>query len=308
MIEAHGARRKKLLAQRAKHDQRKKNERSTRLAARRQRKKQRAKAKRAGREEPRQVQAPSTEEQKRNHARRVVRVLRQEYGEAQCGLRHDSAFQLLIAAILAHENPDPRVNRVTRPFFSRYPDAPSVAAADTAELQRALHSTRCPLRSARVIEGACGSLVAHYGGEVPDTMSAIQSLGLERETANVVLRTWFGKTERVVVDAHGLRVALRLGLAPRYESPDRKERRLTRLVPGGDWADFGYGLTRHGRKVCHAQNPKCRACALRDTCPSVGPNGRLMKAEDKGDGPPRHRGPSKSSRWTRFKRWWPYRI
>ena len=239
----------------------------------------------------------------RSHASKALRVLKQVYGEARCGLRHDSAFQLLIAAILAADNSDSRVNRATRLFFSRYPDARSVAAASTAELKPSLQSIRCPLRSARAIRRACEVLVADYEGEVPDTMSATQSLGIEPRTASLVLR-WFGKTERVVADSHGLRVALRLGLAPRIGNPVRKEHRLTELVPRGHGADFGYGLTRHGRKVCHAQSPKCGKCVLRNICPRVGLNGQAGKESQ----PPTHHGPSNSSQWTKYKRWFPYRT
>ena len=239
----------------------------------------------------------------RSHARQIARKLKQVHGEVHCGLHHVSAFQLLIAAMLSAEgNSDARVNRVTGLFFSRYPDARSVAAAGFAELKLSLRSTRCPLQSARTIRGACEVLAEDYEGEVPDTMSAMRSLGIERETASVVLRTWFGKTERVVTDAHGFRVALRLGLAPPYENPDGKERRLTELVPGVDRADFGYCLTQHGRKVCHAKSPKCGKCALRDTCPRVGLNDQAGMERRL----PTHYGPSKSSRWANYKIWWPY--
>jgi len=241
----------------------------------------------------------------RSRARQVARELKQVYGEVRCGLHHVSAFQLLIAAMLSAEgNSDARVNRVTRLFFHRYLDARTVAAAESAELKLSLRSARCPLQSARTIRGACEVLVADYEGEVPDTMSALRSLGIGRETASVVLRTWFGKTERVMTDAHGFRVALRLGLAPPYESPDGKERRLTELVPGVDRADFGYCLAQHGRKVCHAQSPKCGKCALRDACPRVGLDDQAGMERKHST----HHGPSKSPRWAQYKIWWPYRI
>lgn len=302
-VAAQGAgERKRPSAQRAKPEQRKRKERSPRTAAK-QRKTQKTKRKRVGREEFRQVPAPSTREQMRSHARKALQALKQVYGEARCGLRHDSAFQLLIAAILAADNSDRRVNRVTRLFFSRYPDAQSVADASTAELKPSLPSIRCPLRNVRAIRRACEVLVADHEGEVPDTMSAMRSLGIEPRTASLVLR-WFGKTERVVTDSHGLRVALRLGLAPRIGNPVRKEHRLTELVPRGHGADFGYGLTRHGREVCHPQSPKCGKCVLRNICPRVGLNGQAGEESRA----PTHHGPSNSSQWTKYKRWFPYRT
>ena len=56
-------------------------------------------------------------------------------------------------------------------------------------------------------------LVDDFGGQVPETLDDLVKLpGVARKTANVVLGTWFGKNEGVVVDTHIGRLSHRLAL------------------------------------------------------------------------------------------------
>ena len=65
-------------------------------------------------------------------------------------------------------------------------------------------------------------LVDEFGGEVPASRAALESLpGVGRKTANVVLNTWF-RLPAMAVDTHIFRVANRTGIAPR---PRRRRRR-----------------------------------------------------------------------------------
>src|SRR2546430_6005821 len=65
------------------------------------------------------------------------------------------------------------------------------------------------------------ALVERHGGEVPDTMEQLVQLpGVGRKTANVVLGTWFGKNEGVVVDTHVQRLSTLLGLTKQERSEE----------------------------------------------------------------------------------------
>ena len=52
--------------------------------------------------------------------------------DAECALRHETAFQLLIATILSAQCTDVRVNLVTPELFARYPTAADMANASTS--------------------------------------------------------------------------------------------------------------------------------------------------------------------------------
>lgn len=213
---------------------------------------------------------PAEEAALRRQAGRVVRGMAREYPGAECALTHRSALELLVATILSAQCTDRRVNQVTPGLFARYPDAPAFAASDPDELETLIHSTGFFRNKARSIRGACRKIVEEHGGAVPDTMEALLTLpGVARKTANVVLGTWFGKAEGVVVDTHVFRISHRLGLTAK-QNPAQTERRLMALLPRKEWNDYSHRVIHHGRAVCLARNPKCRECSLEALCPRLG--------------------------------------
>lgn len=206
----------------------------------------------------------------RRRAGRITRQLEKDYPGAECALTHRSALQLLIATILSAQCTDRRVNQVTPGLFARYADAAAFAEADPDELETLIHSTGFFRNKTRSIRGACRRITEEHRGEVPDTMESLLALpGVARKTANVVLGTWFGKAEGVVVDTHVFRISHRLGLTAK-QNPAQTERRLMELLPRREWTDYSHRVIHHGRAICLARSPKCRECSLEAMCPRLG--------------------------------------
>ncbi|MBN1517999.1 endonuclease III [Candidatus Sumerlaeota bacterium] len=202
-------------------------------------------------------------------ARKAVAALKREYDGATCALEHQSALQLLIATILSAQCTDARVNLVTKELFRKYRDAQAFVKAPQEELEQDVRSTGFYRNKAKSIKGACLKIVEDFGGEVPGTMDELLTLpGVARKTANVVLGTWFGKNEGVVVDTHVKRISGLLGMS-RESSPEKIEQELMRLIPREEWTNFSHQLIWHGRKVCVARRPKCCACMMSGFCPSA---------------------------------------
>lgn len=206
-------------------------------------------------------------------ARRILARLRALYPQATCTLDHKDPFQLLVATILAAQATDEGVNRVTPTLFARYPTPADLAAAPPAEVEAIVRSTGFYRQKTRSIQAASRMLVEKFGGQVPATMPELLQLpGVARKTANVVLGTWFGRNEGIVVDTHVGRLAGRLGLT--WTSRNDKdavkiEQDLMQLVPRKDWTFFAHALVWHGRRVCTARKPDCAACAIKGLCPSA---------------------------------------
>ncbi|HEY2386393.1 MAG TPA: endonuclease III, partial [Candidatus Binatia bacterium] len=143
-------------------------------------------------------------------ARRIARVLADAYPDARCALRHDDAWQLLVATILSAQCTDERVNMVTPALFVRYPTPAALADAATPELEALIRSTgffRQKAKSLRTVAAA----IAAQGGEVPRDMDRLVALGgVGRKTANVVLGTAYG-IPAIMVDTHVRRLSNRLG-------------------------------------------------------------------------------------------------
>ncbi len=205
--------------------------------------------------------------------------LAEAYPDARCSLDHRSALELLVATILAAQCTDKRVNLETPALFEAYPDAQAFADADLDELAGRIRSTGFYRNKARSIRNACRKIVDEHGGRVPETIEELIELpGVARKTANVVLGTWFGKTEGIVVDTHVTRLAGRLKLTSRKTNQgDKIEKDLMKLLPREEWTMFAHRLVFHGRACCSARSPDCAGCCVRDLCPSAGKVGMAGK-------------------------------
>jgi endonuclease-3 len=108
-------------------------------------------------------------------------------------------------------------------------------------------------------------LLREYGGKVPASRQALESLpGVGRKTANVVLNTAFGQPT-MAVDTHIFRVANRTGLAPGKDVLSVEEK-LLKFTPPEYLMNAHHWLILHGRYVCLARKPACPRCAIRDLC------------------------------------------
>ena len=220
-----------------------------------------------------------TRRAKETEAERLVRIsrilsgLHECYPRADCALKHRNAFELLVATILSAQCTDDRVNLTTPELFRRYPGPAELARAAQAELEVVIRSTGFFRNKAKSLIGMAQGVMQRFGGEVPAQMKDLLCLpGVARKTANVVLGTWFGKNEGIVVDTHVGRLATRLGLLSSARSDKdavRIEQDLQPIIPRDEWTYFSHALIWHGRRVCMARKPNCPGCRLAADCPSA---------------------------------------
>ncbi len=205
---------------------------------------------------------------KRRKVAVIIKALREAYPDAGCELDHSSAFELLVATILAAQCTDERVNRVTRHLFGKYTTPASLAAADPRILEKEIRPTGFFRNKARNIKATAGEIVDKHGGVVPETMKEfLEFPGVARKTANVVLGAWYGIPSGIVVDTHVRRIAKLLGLT-RQTDPVKIEGDLMGLVPEKSWIAFSFLISAHGRKTCIAHSPRCEECPVARLCPS----------------------------------------
>jgi len=204
----------------------------------------------------------------RARAPEVVELLKREYPDAHTELVHGSPFQLLVATILSAQTTDQTVNAVAPALFARYPAAADLAGASQDEVERIVKPTGFFRSKARAIREMAQDLVRLHGGEVPPRMEDLVKLrGVGRKTANVVLGVAFG-IPGFPVDTHVARLVRRLRLTTATD-PVKIEHDTCVMVPPEEWTGLSLRLILHGRRVCHAQRPRCPACVLVDICPSA---------------------------------------
>jgi len=198
----------------------------------------------------------------------VLYRLAEHYPNAVCALRHNNAWELMVATILSAQCTDARVNMVTPELFRRFPTPRAMASAPESELEELIRSTGFFRNKAKSLIGAAKRLNADFGGEVPQTMEQLLTVpGVARKTGNVVLGSWYKIGVGVVVDTHVMRISQRLELTT-ATAPEKIEQDLMQIVPQPEWIDFSHRVIHFGREICIARKPRCADCFLEDVCRS----------------------------------------
>jgi len=198
----------------------------------------------------------------------ILRRLATAYPNVVCALTHRNAWELTAATILSAQCTDVRVNLVTPELFRLFPTPKAFATAPIAAIEEAIRTTGFYRNKAKSLQGAARLLLSEFNGVVPQTMPELLRLpGVARKTANVVLGSFYGIAEGVVVDTHVFRISRRLGLA-KGNNPQKVEQELVQILPRSRWITYSHEIIHHGRTVCTARKPKCDLCSLADLCHS----------------------------------------
>ncbi len=180
-------------------------------------------------------------------------------------LEYTSPFELLIAVILSAQATDVSVNKATRRLYPIANTPAALLALGVEGLTPYIQSIGLYRTKAKNVIETCRRLLADYGGKVPRTREALQSLpGVGRKTANVVLNVAFGEAT-IAVDTHIFRVANRTGLAP-GKTVEAVEHKLMQVVAPEFRLNAHHWLILHGRYTCLARKPLCWNCMIADLC------------------------------------------
>ena len=182
-------------------------------------------------------------------------------------LEHVNVFTLLVAVVLSAQATDVGVNKATRALF-KVADTPARMLALGEDKVRDYIKTIGLFRNkAKNVIALSEKLLSDFGGEVPRSREALESLpGVGRKTANVVLNMAFGEPT-IAVDTHLFRVSNRIPLA-RGKTPLAVELGLEKIIPAEFKQHAHHWLILHGRYVCKARKPDCARCVISDLCAS----------------------------------------
>lgn len=195
----------------------------------------------------------------------TLEYLKNLYPNASCELKHNSAFELLVAVILSAQCTDARVNKVTPVLFQKYNTPEAMANANQKDIEQIIFSCGFYHNKAKNLIACSKDIMQKYNGEVPSSLDELQTLaGVGRKTANVVYSLWF-KGDAIAVDTHVFRVSNRIPIA-KGETPLDVEMRLMKSYEKSEWSNLHYMLVLFGRYKCKAKNPECDDCALNKFC------------------------------------------
>lgn len=201
----------------------------------------------------------------------IVEYFSEAQPDVASELHFTSAYELLVATMLAAQCTDKRVNMVTPALFAAYPTPADLAKATEEDVLTYIKSVSYPNSKARHLVQMAQTVVSDFNGEVPGTMEGLTSLpGVGRKTANVVLAFAFDQAA-MPVDTHVFRVSHRLGLVPdSAKTPEAVEKELVKHFPNEYISRAHHWLLLHGRYICTARKPHCENCPLTCICDEYG--------------------------------------
>jgi endonuclease-3 len=195
----------------------------------------------------------------------IFRRFHKSEPEPRGELDHVNAYTLLVAVALSAQATDSGVNRATEALFREVDTPQKMLALGEEGLIGHIRTIGLYRNKARHVMRLSQILVDDFGGEVPSSRAALQSLpGVGRKTANVVLNMWW-RIPAQAVDTHIFRVANRTGIAVGRDVT-AVERAIEDQVPAPYQLHAHHWLILHGRYVCKARKPACAACLIRDLC------------------------------------------
>ncbi|MFP7569620.1 endonuclease III [Marivita sp. S2033] len=180
-------------------------------------------------------------------------------------LDHVNAYTLVVAVALSAQATDLGVNKATKELF-KIADTPQkmLELGEDGVIEH-IKSIGLYRNKAKNVIKLSRMLVDDYGGEVPNSRAALESLpGVGRKTANVVLNMWWHYPAQAV-DTHIFRVGNRTGICPGKDVV-AVERAIENHIPVDFQQHAHHWLILHGRYTCVARKPKCAACLIRDLC------------------------------------------
>ena len=199
-----------------------------------------------------------------------IRAIFDRFHEAEAEpkgeLEHVNAYTLVVAVALSAQATDVGVNKATRALFKIADTPEKMLALGEEGLTEHIKTIGLFRQKAKNVIKLSRILVEEYGGDVPNSRAALQSLpGVGRKTANVVLNMWWGIPAQAV-DTHILRVGNRTGIAV-GKDVNAVERAVEDNIPADYQQHAHHWLILHGRYTCKARKPMCGNCIIRDLCP-----------------------------------------
>ncbi len=196
----------------------------------------------------------------------VYQEITKLFPQARCELNYKKDYELLIAIILSAQTTDVSVNKITEKLFKKYLSINDFANAERIDLENDIRNIGLFRNKSKNIKKMAEIIINKYDSKIPKTQEELESLpGVGRKTANVFLSEFY-HVPRIAVDTHVSRVAIRLGLANKNDSPKKIEQNLMKIYDESLWIDLHHKLIFFGRYYCKAKKPMCKGCPLIKYC------------------------------------------
>ena len=178
-------------------------------------------------------------------------------------------FKVLVSCIISLRTKDEVTALASARLFDRAETPAAMQNLSVEEIASLIYPAGFYRNKAQQIRDISRSLVADYGGSVPDDIDErLLFKGVGRKTANLVLTLGFDKPG-ICVDTHVHRICNRWGYVA-TKTPDQTEMCLRSKLPGNYWIEINDLLVAFGQNHCFPVSPRCSDCCLAFRCPRIG--------------------------------------
>ena len=203
-----------------------------------------------------------------------MRVLERRY-PLRDWTRGLSPFEVLVSTILSQSTTVANERRGFQGLREAFgPLTPAaLAVAPNRAIARAIWHAGLAAQKAPWIRAMAKEALRRWDGELDrvlrlptaEARDALMSLpGVGPKTADVVLAMSGGRPT-FPVDTHIARIARRWNLTAEHDYESVRTA-LEAWTPPGRRKAWHLALIAHGRELCHARNPACVSCPIRDDC------------------------------------------
>lgn len=199
----------------------------------------------------------------------ILDTLSKTYPDAKCMLDYNKDYELVIAVMLSAQTTDVAVNKVTAILFNRYKTVQELSYAQVADIYEIVKKLGLAAKKSQNVVEIAKIISNQYDGRVPNSEEKLSRLpGVGRKTINVILSELFNE-DRLAVDTHVSRLAIRMGFANNGDDAYAIEQKLLKVIPCGNRKKAHHLLIRHGRTICKAKGFDCSSCPINSDCKKI---------------------------------------
>ncbi len=182
----------------------------------------------------------------------TIEKLQELYPEVPIPLDHKDPYTLLIAVLLSAQCTDVRVNLTTPLLFARADNPWDMVKLTVDDIQQIIRPCGLAPMKAKGIYGLSEILLDKYGGQVPASFEALESLpAVGHKTASVVMAQAFG-VPAFPVDTHIHRLMYRWNFS-KGTNVAQTEKDAKRLFPESLWNVLHLQMIWYGREYSPAR-------------------------------------------------------
>ena len=196
------------------------------------------------------------------------------YPSTPIPLDHSDPYTLLIAVLLSAQSTDKKVNQITPLLFEKASSPYDMVKLSVEEIRAIIKPCGLSPAKSKAIWNLSKRLIDEFGGEVPESFEALESLpGVGHKTASVVMSQAFG-VPAFPVDTHIHRLMYRWGLS-NGKSVEQTERDAKKLFPRDRWNKLHLQIIFYGREYSPARGFRIEKSPIDQT---IGVKSRLPKS------------------------------